>query len=170
MARPTFFVSSNNTSDCSGTEDNPRDSFPRMLQSTPYRRIYKPSPLARNKVQIEDALSDISSSSSDTLEQSLDVNDILRQVRSRMITHLVLELFCFPSSRCIVNLVTPPKRTIRSTTTLRIEPSNEHSMKWTIKIQYHSSRRSLSLIFHQCWPVVVLFETLVDLLCALDCE
>ena len=84
MARPIFFVSSNNTSDCSGAEDNPCDNIPRVFQSTPYRRTYKPSPLIQNKMQIEDTLSDISSSSSGTLEQSLDVNEIVRQVRDRI--------------------------------------------------------------------------------------
>ena len=76
-----FFVSSNNTSDCSGSEDNPRIKSSKMFESTPYRKNHKLSNLIHGKVQIEDVLSNISSSSSSTLEQSFDVKDIIRQVK-----------------------------------------------------------------------------------------
>lgn len=80
-----FFVPSNNTSDCSGTEESNSDLYAKVFQSTPYRRVTKQSPLIHSKAQIDDDdLSDISSSSSDTLEQSLDVKDILRQVETNL--------------------------------------------------------------------------------------
>ncbi|CAF2392012.1 unnamed protein product [Rotaria sp. Silwood2] len=78
--RPTFFLSSNNTSDCSGSEDNLRDQSFNIFQSTPYRKTRKCSNVIQSKAQIEDVLSNISSSLSSTPEESFDVKDILRQV------------------------------------------------------------------------------------------
>jgi len=78
--RPIFFVSSNNTSDCSESEDSLRDQCPKIFESTPYQKNHKRSNLIQSKAQIEDVLSNISSSASSTLEQSFDVKDILRQV------------------------------------------------------------------------------------------
>lgn len=76
-----FFVPSNNTSDCSGTEDSTSEIYSKVFQSTPYRRITNQSPLIiHSKATIDHNVSNISSSSSDTLEQSLDVKDIVRQV------------------------------------------------------------------------------------------
>lgn len=76
-----FFVPSNNTSDCSGTEDSTSEIYSKVFQSTPYRRITNQSPLIiHSKATIDHHISNISSSSSDTLEQSLDVKDIVRQV------------------------------------------------------------------------------------------
>ncbi|CAF0730512.1 unnamed protein product [Rotaria sordida] len=78
--RPMFFLSPNNTSDCSGSEDNLRGQSFNILQSTPYRRNHKHSNIIQSKRQIEDVLSNISSSLSSTPEQSFDVKDIIRQV------------------------------------------------------------------------------------------
>ncbi|CAF3843746.1 unnamed protein product [Adineta steineri] len=80
--RPIFFVSSNNTSECSGSEENVRDSYPKYFESTPYRRNFKRTDIIQSKLQIEEALSNVSSSSSSTLEPSVDVKDIIRQVES----------------------------------------------------------------------------------------
>lgn len=74
--RPIFFLSSNNTSDCSEPEDNHRDQLFDRFQSTPHAKNSKYC----NIIQHEDALSDISSSLSSTPEQSFNVKDILRQV------------------------------------------------------------------------------------------
>jgi len=79
--RPIFFVSSNNTSDCSGTEDNFRDQCPKIFESTPYRKIHKPLNVIQSNIETDDVLSNISSSSSSAPEQSFDVKDILRQVK-----------------------------------------------------------------------------------------
>ncbi|UJR35666.1 hypothetical protein I4U23_028416 [Adineta vaga] len=83
--RPIFFVSSNNTSDCSGSEDNLRDHHPKLFESTPYRRYCQQPDVIQTKAQIEDVLSNIpsSSSSSKASEQSFDVKDILQQVGSQ---------------------------------------------------------------------------------------
>lgn len=72
--RPIFFVSSNNTSDCSESEEH-RAS--KIYESTPYRANHPRS----TKEQIEDVLSNISSSGSSLPEQSFDVKDVLRQVK-----------------------------------------------------------------------------------------
>ncbi|CAF3377809.1 unnamed protein product [Rotaria sp. Silwood1] len=80
---PMFFLSSNSTSDCSGSEDNRRDEPFNIFQSTPYRKNYKYSNVIQSKAQFEDVLSDISSSLSSTSEQSFDVRDIVRQVGSQ---------------------------------------------------------------------------------------
>ena len=78
--RPIFFVSSNNTSDCS----EPEDRCSKIFESTPYRKTYQRWNIIQSKEQIEDAVSNISSSSSSTEpEQSLDVKEILRQVDSQ---------------------------------------------------------------------------------------
>ncbi len=74
-------MSSNNTSDCSEPEDTTRrDQCSKMFESTPYRRNYQHSNLIQSKEQIEDVLSNISSSPSRVPEQSFDVKEILRQV------------------------------------------------------------------------------------------
>jgi hypothetical protein len=54
-----------------------------MFESTPYRRSYPRWNIIRSKEQIEDALSNISSSSSAITEpeQSFDVKEILQQVK-----------------------------------------------------------------------------------------
>lgn len=72
-----FFVSSNNTSDCSETEENYRERYSKILQSTPYRKVYSRLNRIEVKTQIDDVLSNISSSSP---EESFDVKEIIRQV------------------------------------------------------------------------------------------
>lgn len=79
--RPIFFVSSNNTSDCSESEDTRRDRCAKIFESTPYQRTYQHWNLIQSKEQIEDVLSNISSSSSSEPEQSFDMKEILRQVK-----------------------------------------------------------------------------------------
>jgi len=81
--RPIFFVSSNNTSDCSETEDNLRDRCSKLFESTPYRKNHQRSNRIQTTEQIEDVLSDISSSGSSIPEQSFVVEDIMRQVGSQ---------------------------------------------------------------------------------------
>lgn len=80
-----FFFSSNNTSDCDEPEESLRNQTSKLFQSTPYRKNPKCSNINQTKEQIEDVLSNISSSSSSTLEQSFDVKDILQQVISMKI-------------------------------------------------------------------------------------
>jgi hypothetical protein len=63
-----------------------------MFESTPYRTNHKTTNVIQSKVQIEDVLSNISSSSSSILEQSFDVKDIVRQVKSMKNMN---ELYCF---------------------------------------------------------------------------
>ncbi|CAF4059547.1 unnamed protein product, partial [Rotaria magnacalcarata] len=79
--RPMFFLSSNNTSDCSETDENVQDHPVTTFQSTPYRNIHKYSNLDQSRPQNEDALSNISSSN--LPEESFDVKDIIRQVSSQ---------------------------------------------------------------------------------------
>ncbi|CAF3398865.1 unnamed protein product [Rotaria socialis] len=79
--RPMFFLSSNNTSDCSETDENVQDHPVTTFQSTPYRNIHKYSNLNQSRPQNEDTLSDISSSN--LPEESFDVKDIIRQVSSQ---------------------------------------------------------------------------------------
>ena len=52
-----------------------------MFESTPYRKNHKYSNIIQSKAQIEDVLSNISSSPSSAPEQSFDVKDILQQVK-----------------------------------------------------------------------------------------
>jgi hypothetical protein len=51
-----------------------------MFESTPYRKNDKHSHVIQSKAQIEDILSNISSSPSSTPEKSFDIKDILQQV------------------------------------------------------------------------------------------
>ncbi|CAF1020268.1 unnamed protein product [Adineta ricciae] len=78
--RPMFFVPSDHTSDYSGSEENLRDHYPKLFESTPYRRNIN---IIQSKQAVEDVLSNISSTSSTISEQSFDVKDILRQVGSQ---------------------------------------------------------------------------------------
>ncbi len=52
-----------------------------MFESTPYRKTHTYSNIIQSKAQIEDVLSNISSSSSSAPEQSFDAKDIFRQVK-----------------------------------------------------------------------------------------
>ena len=98
-----FFVSSTNTSDCSGADETVRDSGLAIFQSTPYRRNQRHSPSAHPIAHMENIISDISSSSSDTLAQSFDVQDIVRQVNERdsssLIPHIALDRLAQVSSQ-----------------------------------------------------------------------
>ena len=76
-------MSSDNASECSGSEETLRDQSSKMFESTPYRKNYKQSHVIQSKAQIEDILSNISSSASSTPEQSFDVKDILQQVNKQ---------------------------------------------------------------------------------------
>jgi len=77
--RPMFFVSSTNTSDCSEVDENYRDRCSKIFESTPYRKTHSRSNIVKTQEQIDDVLSNISSSSP---EPSFDTKEILRQVKT----------------------------------------------------------------------------------------
>ena len=154
---PIFFVSSNNTSDCSESEDQLREHSSKIYESTPYRPTHQHSNLIETKEQIEDVLSNISSSGSNTPEQSFDVKDILRQVNETRNGNFSYSFF-YSLQRLVHNRVKHPTQVIQRIERMKIESSNK---LWTNPMRTNNRdniRRFLYLTSLLCLLVVVLFK------------